>query len=204
MAVSSWQPATQLRLHTPTRLTTAHSQLRRPLFQPTATATTDSYSDSDPSSNGDAYSHSQTELIVNGGLEGSISPWILSGAGAFYTNNGNYPHGGTGYMYFGVNNNVSGQVYQTVTIPSTATGNLTFWFNCSSSEGVTRPMISCTSRSATPAALYFKPSRPTATRIKPQLETTRKNRLALLLTEVRLSDCNSVARLIFRSQRPSG
>jgi hypothetical protein len=76
-----------------------------------------------------------TQLIVNGGLEGSISPWVLSGSGAFYTNNGNYPHGGTGYMYFGVNNNVTGQVYQTVTIPTTATGNLTFWFNCSSSEG---------------------------------------------------------------------
>jgi hypothetical protein len=41
----------------------------------------------------------------------------MSGSGAFYTNNGNYPHGGTGYMYFGVNNNVSGQTYQTVTIP---------------------------------------------------------------------------------------
>ena len=80
---------------------------------------------------------SQTELIVNGGLEGSISPWVMSGSGAFYTNNGNYPHGGTGYIYFGVNNNVSGQTYQTVTIPSTATGNLTFWFNCSSNEGVT-------------------------------------------------------------------
>jgi hypothetical protein len=75
------------------------------------------------------------ELIVNGALEGSISPWVLSGAGAFYTNNGNYPHGGTGYMYFGVNNNVTGQVYQTVTIPTTATANLTFWFNCSSNEG---------------------------------------------------------------------
>ena len=76
-------------------------------------------------------------MIVNGGLEGSISPWLLSGAGAFYTNNGNYPHGGTGYMYFGVNNNVTGQVYQTVTIPTTATANLTFWFNCSSQEGIT-------------------------------------------------------------------
>ncbi|MEO8952658.1 MAG: choice-of-anchor J domain-containing protein [Chthoniobacterales bacterium] len=74
------------------------------------------------------------ELIVNGALEGSISPWVLSGAGAFYTNNGNYPHGGTGYMYFGVDNSVSGMVYQTVTIPSNATGTLTFWFNCSSSE----------------------------------------------------------------------
>jgi hypothetical protein len=78
-----------------------------------------------------------SELIVNGGLEGSISPWVMSGSGAFYTNNGNYPHGGTGYMYFGVNNNVSGQTYQTVAIPTTATGNLTFWFNCSSSEGIT-------------------------------------------------------------------
>ena len=76
-----------------------------------------------------------TELIVNGGLESSISPWVLSGSGAFYTNNGNYPHGGAGYMYFGVNNNVTGQVYQTVTIPTSATGNFTFWFNCSSSEG---------------------------------------------------------------------
>jgi hypothetical protein len=79
-----------------------------------------------------------SELIVNGGLEGSISPWVMSGSGAFYTNNGNYPHGGTGYMYFGVNNNVSGQTYQTVTIPTTASGDLTFWFNCSSQEGITQ------------------------------------------------------------------
>jgi hypothetical protein len=78
-----------------------------------------------------------SELIVNGALEGSISPWVLSGTGAFYTSNGTYPHGGTGYMYFGVNNNVSGQTYQQVTIPSTATGTLTFWFNCSSSESAT-------------------------------------------------------------------
>ena len=61
----------------------------------------------------------------------------MSGSGAFYTNNGTYPHGGTGYMYFGVNNNVTGQTYQQVMIPSTATGTLTFWFNCSSSESAT-------------------------------------------------------------------
>src|SRR5438874_12741985 len=36
-----------------------------------------------------------TQLIMNGALEGSISPCVLSGSGAFYTNNGNYPHGGT-------------------------------------------------------------------------------------------------------------
>ncbi|HST29513.1 MAG TPA: choice-of-anchor J domain-containing protein, partial [Chthoniobacterales bacterium] len=37
----------------------------------------------------------------------------------------------------GVNNNVTGQTYQTISIPSTATGNLTFWFNCSSDESTT-------------------------------------------------------------------
>ena len=59
-------------------------------------------------------------------FEGSISPWVMSGSGAFYTNNGNYPHGGTGYMYFGVNNNVSGQTYQTVTIPIDGHGKSDF------------------------------------------------------------------------------
>lgn len=76
-------------------------------------------------------------LIVNGGFEGSASPWVGSGTGYFYVNPGNYPHGGTGYIYFGVNNNVSGQSYQQVTIPSTASGNLTFWLNVTSSETTT-------------------------------------------------------------------
>ncbi len=73
-------------------------------------------------------------LLVNGGFETSASPWIGSGSGYFYTNNGNYPHGGTGYVYFGVNNRATGQAYQTVTIPSTAAGTLTFWLNVTSSE----------------------------------------------------------------------
>lgn len=75
-----------------------------------------------------------SELLANGGFEGSASPWVGSGTGYFYTANGNYPHGGTGYIYFGVNNSVSGQSYQQVTIPSTATGTLTFWLNVTSSE----------------------------------------------------------------------
>jgi Zn-dependent metalloprotease len=75
--------------------------------------------------------------IVNGGFEGSVSPWVGSGTGYFYVANGNYPHGGTGYIYFGVNNSVSGQAYQTVTIPSTATGTLDFWLNVTSSETTT-------------------------------------------------------------------
>ena len=79
-----------------------------------------------------------SELIVNGGLEGSQSPWISSGSGAFYIANGSYPHGGTGYIYFGVNNSVTGQSYQQVSIPSSApTANLTFWLNVSSSETTT-------------------------------------------------------------------
>jgi len=80
-----------------------------------------------------------SELIVNGGFEGSVSPWVNSGSGAFYTSNGSYPHGGTGYDYFGVNNSVSGQTYQTVSIPSGAAGTLTFWLNVSSSESATTP-----------------------------------------------------------------
>jgi thermolysin len=78
-----------------------------------------------------------SELLVNGGFEGSASPWVGSGTGYFYTANGNYPHGGTGYIYFGVNNSVSGQSYQQVSIPSSATGTLTFWLNVTSSETTT-------------------------------------------------------------------
>ncbi|HEX9962610.1 MAG TPA: M4 family metallopeptidase [Pyrinomonadaceae bacterium] len=78
-----------------------------------------------------------TELLSNGGFEGSASPWVGSGTGYFYVNPGNYPQAGTGYIYFGVNNSVSGQSYQTVTIPSTACGTLTFWLNVTSSETTT-------------------------------------------------------------------
>jgi Zn-dependent metalloprotease len=78
-----------------------------------------------------------SELLVNGGFEGSASPWIGSGTGYFYVNPGNYPQAGTGYIYFGVNNSVSGQSYQQVSIPSTATGTLTFWLNVTSSETTT-------------------------------------------------------------------
>jgi Zn-dependent metalloprotease len=78
-----------------------------------------------------------TELLTNGGFEGSVAPWVSSGTGAFYVNPGNYPHGGTGYIYFGVNNNVSGQSYQTVSVPAGCGGALTFWLNVTSSETTT-------------------------------------------------------------------
>ncbi|MFN2390389.1 MAG: M4 family metallopeptidase [Pyrinomonadaceae bacterium] len=80
-----------------------------------------------------------SELIVNGSFEAGQSPWVLSGSGAFYTNAGSYPRSGTSYIYFGVNNSVTGTGYQQVTIPSTATGTLTFWLNISSSESTSTP-----------------------------------------------------------------
>lgn len=78
-----------------------------------------------------------SNLLVNGGFEGTVSPWVASGAGAFYVNPGNYPQGGTGYIYYGVNNSTSGQHYQTVAIPTTASGSLSFWLNVTSSETTT-------------------------------------------------------------------
>lgn len=78
-----------------------------------------------------------SNLLVNGGFEGSVSPWVASGAGAFYVNPGNYPQAGTGYVYYGVNNSTSGQHYQTVSIPTTASGTLSFWLNATTSETTT-------------------------------------------------------------------
>jgi hypothetical protein len=73
-----------------------------------------------------------SELLVNGGFEGSTSPWVLSGN--VFRSTGNYPHSGTGYTILGYYNSASGQEYQTVTLPSGAAKALTFWLNVTSSE----------------------------------------------------------------------
>jgi subtilisin family serine protease len=80
---------------------------------------------------------SDSELIVNGGFEGSSSPWTLSGNA--YWSTGGYEHSGTGYTVLGYYNYASGSEYQTVTIPSTATANLTFWLNVTTSEAPGTP-----------------------------------------------------------------
>jgi Zn-dependent metalloprotease len=80
---------------------------------------------------------SGSNLLVNGGFEGSVSPWVSSGTGALYTNAGSYPRGGTGYIYFGTATSVSGQSYQQVAIPTTASGTLSFWLNVTSAETTT-------------------------------------------------------------------
>ncbi len=74
------------------------------------------------------------ELVVNGGFEGSVSPWTLSGS-AFWSTGGNH-HSGTGYSILGAGNNASGSEYQTVTIPAGHPANLTFWLNITTSESL--------------------------------------------------------------------
>jgi subtilisin family serine protease len=75
------------------------------------------------------------ELIVNGGFEGSSSPWTLSGDA--YWSTGGYPHSGTGYTVLGFYNYASGTMYQTVTIPAGHPASYTFWLNVTSSETTT-------------------------------------------------------------------
>jgi subtilisin family serine protease len=77
------------------------------------------------------------ELIVNGGFEGSTSPWVLSGNA--YWSTGAYPHSGTGYSILGAYNNAVGSEYQTVTIPAGHPANLTFWLNITTSEACCTP-----------------------------------------------------------------
>ncbi|MBI3653932.1 MAG: S8 family serine peptidase [Acidobacteria bacterium] len=74
------------------------------------------------------------QLIVNGGFEGSASPWTLSGA-VFST--GSFPHSGTGYTILGGGNNNSHTEFQQITIPAGCSKNLTLWLNVTSSETTT-------------------------------------------------------------------
>ena len=76
-----------------------------------------------------------SELVVNGGFEGSAAPWVLSGNA--YRSTGGYPHAGAGYSVLGFYNSANGTEYQSVAIPATAAGTLSFWLNVSSSETTT-------------------------------------------------------------------
>jgi len=73
--------------------------------------------------------------LQNGGFEGSVSPWALSG-NAYYST-GTYPHSGSGYAILGAYDNASGTITQSFTIPSSAAGNLSFWVNITSAETTT-------------------------------------------------------------------
>jgi subtilisin family serine protease len=75
------------------------------------------------------------ELLSNGGFEGSSAPWVL--AGNAVRSGGIYPHSGTGYLIVAYANLGSGTAYQTVAVPASAAGSLTFWLNVTSSETTT-------------------------------------------------------------------
>jgi hypothetical protein len=75
------------------------------------------------------------ERVVNGGFESGTTSWVLSG-NAYFSNGGN-AHSGTGYRVLALCDNASGTEYQTIAIPSTATGSLTFWLNVTSNESTT-------------------------------------------------------------------
>ena len=77
-----------------------------------------------------------TELITNGGFEGSSSPWTLSG-NITWTNTGSFPHSGTGYVILGGVNNAAAAAFQQITIPAGSTAGLTFWLNVTSDETTT-------------------------------------------------------------------
>src|SRR5262245_11340281 len=82
-----------------------------------------------------------TELIRNGGFEGTVSSadWVLSGnfqADSRFT----LPRTGTGYAYLAnfdgnSGNSISGSMYQQLSIPSNPTSlTLNFWTRISTSE----------------------------------------------------------------------
>ena len=73
-----------------------------------------------------------SQLIVNGGYESGTTPWVLSGQ--VIRSTGSFPHSGVAYMILNGVNSTSGTLYQTVTIPSGSSPNLTFWLNITTNE----------------------------------------------------------------------
>jgi primary-amine oxidase len=72
------------------------------------------------------------ELIINGSLEGSASPWTLTGHASW--SSGPYPHSGTGYLSLGNVNNAKGSAYQQIAVPSGTAPALNFWLNVTTNE----------------------------------------------------------------------
>lgn len=75
------------------------------------------------------------ELIVNGGFEGSASPWTLSGHATW--SNGPNPHSGTGYLILGNVVTAKGSAYQQISVPSGTAPSLNFWLNVITNESGT-------------------------------------------------------------------
>jgi phosphatidylinositol-3-phosphatase len=114
---------------------TASSTAATGTFNVSVTGTSGSLSHSATVSLTVTSSGSGGELIVNGGFEGSISPWTPSGSAQRST--GSFPHSGTGYLIVVFGNNQTGAAFQQISIPSGTSPNLTFWLNVTSSETTT-------------------------------------------------------------------
>ncbi len=77
--------------------------------------------------------------IGNGSFEGVEAPWVHSGS-AVYTNEGNFPNTGTGYMYIGGSFTTSGSFRQNLAIPASASSAvLSFALNVTSNESSSNP-----------------------------------------------------------------
>lgn len=76
-----------------------------------------------------------TQLITNGGFESGQSPWTESSTGGYQLVDTSRPHTGSYSAYLNGYNSSTDTIYQTVTIPSTATSaTLTFWTYVSTTE----------------------------------------------------------------------
>ncbi len=78
-----------------------------------------------------------TELVTNGGFEGSVSPWVLAGTGSTWSSTASNAHAGSGSLALGGVNSGSGTAYQTITIPSGSTAALSFWLSITTAETTT-------------------------------------------------------------------
>jgi Zn-dependent metalloprotease len=79
-------------------------------------------------------------LIGNGSFEGVEAPWSHSGGAATYTNEGNFPNTGTGYMFIGGSFTTSGSFRQDLAIPASASSAvLSFALNVTSNENSSNP-----------------------------------------------------------------
>jgi hypothetical protein len=76
------------------------------------------------------------DLILNGGFEGSSSPWTLTGQ-AFWMTSGSTPHGGTGNLELGRAAWQPGAAEQSVTLPAGSALTLSFWMYITSTETTT-------------------------------------------------------------------
>ncbi|WP_158598349.1 S53 family peptidase [Falsibacillus albus] len=76
-----------------------------------------------------------TEVITNGGFESGQAPWSESSSGGYQLVDTSKPHAGSYSAYLNGYNNSTDLIYQTVSIPSSATSaTLTFWTYVNTTE----------------------------------------------------------------------